>query len=191
MALAPLWSGQTPLPTAVGAKSRGAILEDPSRWSTAGARPSPTRRSSPSLPLFISASPPARTSARSTSRATPGGGHPGGAGDRGPAGASVTVDPQRATPEVVSEYAEAFHPAWFGLPGAPNRWMRPPRLIGVYYAKSGDDPTPPWGALLFQLVGAAGRWASVDFVNPRRASAAVAETPGLLSGGGQRLLLAH
>jgi protein SCO1 len=52
---------------------------------------------------------------------------------------SVTVDPERDTPEVLKEYAQAFgaNPAgWFFLTGAPDRIREVIRRYGVFAAKA-------------------------------------------------------
>jgi protein SCO1/2 len=52
---------------------------------------------------------------------------------------SVTVDPERDTPEVLKEYAQAFgaNPAgWFFLTGAPDRIREVTRRYGVFAAKA-------------------------------------------------------
>ena len=52
----------------------------------------------------------------------------------------VTVDPERDTPEVVSEYAEAFHPRMVGLTGSPEQVDAAAKAYRVAYAKDGEDP---------------------------------------------------
>lgn len=52
----------------------------------------------------------------------------------------ISIDPERDTPDVVSEYAGLFHPEMIGLTGSPEQVAAAARAYRVYYAKQGDDP---------------------------------------------------
>lgn len=52
----------------------------------------------------------------------------------------ITTDPERDTPEVVGEYAGAFHARMVGLTGSAEQVEAAARAYRVYYAKQGDDP---------------------------------------------------
>ena len=52
----------------------------------------------------------------------------------------ITVDPERDTPEVVSDYAEAFHPRMVGLTGSPEQVEAAAKAYRIVYAKDGDAP---------------------------------------------------
>ena len=53
----------------------------------------------------------------------------------------VTVDPARDTPEVLAEYAPAFHPGILGLSGTPEQTASIAKAYSAYYAKAdGSDP---------------------------------------------------
>ena len=51
----------------------------------------------------------------------------------------ITLDPERDTPDVVGEYAEAFHPRLIGLTGSAEQIADAAGAYRVYYAKV---PTP-------------------------------------------------
>ena len=77
---------------------------------------------------------------------------------------SVTVDPERDTPQVLKEYAQAFgaSPSWFFVTGAPDVIRDVTRRYGVFAAKAADgniDHTfltsviDPRGVLRVQYLG--------------------------------------
>ncbi len=52
----------------------------------------------------------------------------------------ISVDPQRDTPEVVAEYAEAHHPELIGLTGSPEQLKAAADAYRVYFkAQDSDD----------------------------------------------------
>ncbi|MBA3324109.1 MAG: SCO family protein [Rhodobacteraceae bacterium] len=53
----------------------------------------------------------------------------------------ITIDPERDTPEVASEYAASLHPAMIGLSGSPEDVAAAAEAYRVYWRKAGDDPT--------------------------------------------------
>ena len=50
--------------------------------------------------------------------------------------AFITVDPERDTPELLSQYVPAFHPRFVGLRGSAEELEKVAKLFKVYYAKS-------------------------------------------------------
>lgn len=52
----------------------------------------------------------------------------------------ITVDPERDTPEVVKDYAAAFHPRILGLTGTPQQIADAAKKHGIYYAKGEAQP---------------------------------------------------
>ena len=90
----------------------------------------------------------------------------------------VTVDPERDTPEVVGDYAEAFHPRMVGLTGSPEQVDAAAKAYRVYYAKAGEDPETymmehsSFSYLVLPEVG------FVDFVNRDEPPEAVADRLG-------------
>lgn len=56
-------------------------------------------------------------------------------------GLFVTVDPERDTIDLVTEYARAFNPNFIGLSGSESQIQPVMRQYQVYAAKVGDDPT--------------------------------------------------
>jgi protein SCO1/2 len=48
----------------------------------------------------------------------------------------VTVDPERDTPEVVGQYAQAFHPRMVGLTGSADQIAQAAKAFRVYYKKA-------------------------------------------------------
>lgn len=56
-------------------------------------------------------------------------------------GLFVTVDPERDTVDLVTEYARAFNPNFIGLSGSESQIKPVMRQYQVYAAKVGDDPT--------------------------------------------------
>ena len=53
----------------------------------------------------------------------------------------ITVDPERDTPDVMAEYADAFHPGMVGLSGSPEQVEAAAREYRVYFRRheSEDD----------------------------------------------------
>jgi protein SCO1/2 len=47
----------------------------------------------------------------------------------------ISIDPQRDTPQVVGEFAAAFHPRLLGLTGTPAQVAAAAKAFAVYYAK--------------------------------------------------------
>jgi protein SCO1 len=54
----------------------------------------------------------------------------------------ITVDPERDTPAVLSQYAPAFHPDFLGLYGDADATARTAKEFKVFYQK---QPLPPGG----------------------------------------------
>lgn len=52
----------------------------------------------------------------------------------------ITIDPERDTPEVASEYASYIHPEMVGLSGSAEDVEAAAAAYRVYARKSGDDP---------------------------------------------------
>jgi protein SCO1/2 len=52
----------------------------------------------------------------------------------------ISIDPERDTPEVASEFAAFIHPALVGLSGSPEQVAAAAQAYRVYFAKAGDDP---------------------------------------------------
>lgn len=48
----------------------------------------------------------------------------------------ISVDPERDTPPVLSEYVKAFNPAFVGLTGTPEQLSKTAKSFKAYYAKS-------------------------------------------------------
>ncbi|HWL28000.1 MAG TPA: SCO family protein [Burkholderiaceae bacterium] len=48
----------------------------------------------------------------------------------------ISVDPERDTPAVLSEYVKAFNPAFVGLTGTPEQLSKTAKSFKAYYAKS-------------------------------------------------------
>lgn len=74
----------------------------------------------------------------------------------------ITVDPQRDTPKVVSDYAAAFSPRIKGLTGTPQQIAEVAREYRVYYAphRTGEDAgdyTVDHSSILY-LMGPNGRF---------------------------------
>ncbi|MBN2147481.1 MAG: SCO family protein [Anaerolineales bacterium] len=54
----------------------------------------------------------------------------------------VTVDPERDTPEKLSEYLKHFNPTFIGFTGSPQEIAETAALYGIYYGKQeGSDAT--------------------------------------------------
>jgi protein SCO1 len=47
----------------------------------------------------------------------------------------VSVDPERDTPEIISEYARGFDPRFIGLSGTPDEIAAVAKRYGIFYAK--------------------------------------------------------
>lgn len=52
----------------------------------------------------------------------------------------ISIDPERDTPEVASEYATYIHPEMIGLSGSPEDVAAAAAAYRVYYRRAGDDP---------------------------------------------------
>ena len=52
----------------------------------------------------------------------------------------ITVDPERDTPAVMKDYAEAFHPRILGLTGTPEQIADVAKKHALYYAKEAQQP---------------------------------------------------
>jgi protein SCO1 len=52
----------------------------------------------------------------------------------------ISIDPERDTPEVASEFASYIHPALIGLSGSPEQVAAAASAYRVYFARAGDDP---------------------------------------------------
>ena len=57
----------------------------------------------------------------------------------------VSVDPERDTPQVLSEYVAAFHPRLIGLTGTPEEIARVARAYGVYYQRGAPSEGGGYG----------------------------------------------
>lgn len=53
----------------------------------------------------------------------------------------ISVDPERDTPQVLSEYVSAFHPDFVGLTGSAEQLHKTAQSFKAYYAKA-PGPTP-------------------------------------------------
>lgn len=53
----------------------------------------------------------------------------------------ISVDPERDTPEILTEYVQAFHPSFVGLTGTVDQLHNAAQSFKAYYAKS-PGPTP-------------------------------------------------
>jgi protein SCO1/2 len=51
----------------------------------------------------------------------------------------ISVDPQRDTPEVLKDYASAFHPSIIGLTGTPEQIKAAAQTHRAYYAKAPSE----------------------------------------------------
>ncbi|KKL54193.1 hypothetical protein LCGC14_2267890, partial [marine sediment metagenome] len=54
----------------------------------------------------------------------------------------VTVDPQRDTPEILSQYVAAFHPRLTGLTGSEAQIADAAEAFKVYYERLEEDSAP-------------------------------------------------
>jgi len=52
----------------------------------------------------------------------------------------ISIDPERDTPEVASEYAAYIHPLMVGLSGSPEDVAAAAGAYRVYFRKAGDEP---------------------------------------------------
>jgi len=50
----------------------------------------------------------------------------------------ISIDPARDTPEIVGEFAAAFHPRLLGLTGTPEQVESAAKAFAAYYAKGED-----------------------------------------------------
>lgn len=57
----------------------------------------------------------------------------------------VSVDPARDTPEILSAYVQAFHPAFVGLTGTPEQLGKTAKSFKAYYAKSAGGTAEQYG----------------------------------------------
>ena len=55
--------------------------------------------------------------------------------------AMITIDPERDTPDHMSQYARAFHPAFAGLGGSADQIADAAMRFGVHYARSEEGAT--------------------------------------------------
>ena len=62
----------------------------------------------------------------------------------------VTVDPERDTPEILSQYVPAFNPGFLGLRGSPAELETVAKLFKVFYQKS---PSPSGGYTMDHTAG--------------------------------------
>ena len=54
----------------------------------------------------------------------------------------ISVDPERDTPDMLSEYASFFHPSFIGATGTPDEIAEVATLYGIYYqAHEGTEAT--------------------------------------------------
>ena len=54
----------------------------------------------------------------------------------------ISVDPERDTPEMLSEYMSFFHPSFVGVTGTPDEIAEVATLYGIYYqAHEGTQAT--------------------------------------------------
>ena len=76
----------------------------------------------------------------------------------------ITVDPERDTPEFLTDYVKNFHPRMIGLTGTPERIGTVAKSFKVYYAKSresaGDDYLMDHTSFVY-LLGPDGRFMSL------------------------------
>lgn len=52
----------------------------------------------------------------------------------------ITIDPERDTPEIVGEFAAAFHPRLIGLTGTPEQITATAKAFGAYASRGIDTP---------------------------------------------------
>lgn len=53
----------------------------------------------------------------------------------------ISVDPERDTPEILTEYVQAFHPSFVGLTGTTDQLHKAAQSFKAYYAKApGSTP---------------------------------------------------
>ncbi len=52
----------------------------------------------------------------------------------------ISIDPERDTPEVVAEFADAMHPKMIGLTGSPEQVRAASQAYRTYFRKQDGDP---------------------------------------------------
>lgn len=52
----------------------------------------------------------------------------------------ISIDPARDTPEIVGEFAAAFHPRLLGLTGTPEQVDKAAKAFAIYYQKGEGNP---------------------------------------------------
>lgn len=74
----------------------------------------------------------------------------------------ITLDPERDTPQVLSEYVKSFHPRLVGLTGSADEIKAVAKSYRVFYQKVADDKAPADytydHSAIFYLMGADGNF---------------------------------